>query len=81
MLPPLSPSPPSPPTGVVYELIFSSVRQTGGTVLSLVEVKFYDANGVEMPIILAVNPNGVAGNAGETAASAIDNNFDNKCEM
>ena len=81
LLPPLSPSPPSPPTGVVYELIFSSVRQTGGTVLSLGEVKFYDANGVEMPIILAVNPNGVAGNAGETAASAIDNNFDNKCEM
>ena len=75
--PPILPAPPSPPTGDTYQFVFTSVRG-GITTLSLSEIRFFDADGQEIPIESASNPGGLAGNVQETPAAAIDGDLGTK---
>ncbi|KAL1503568.1 hypothetical protein AB1Y20_012046, partial [Prymnesium parvum] len=62
-LPPIPPQPPTPPppppTHDVYELVFTRVRTSTATSVSLAEVTLHDANGNVLPIIAAYNPSGI----------------------
>ena len=62
----------------VYQFVFTSTRDASSTVVSLAEVMLFDEHGVQVPVLEASNPGGEAGNALETAASAIDGNVNNK---
>ena len=56
--PPTTPALPSPPTGDVFQFVFTSVRGGGTTILSLSEVLLFDADGQQVSISAVLNPGG-----------------------
>ncbi|KAL1499234.1 hypothetical protein AB1Y20_013739 [Prymnesium parvum] len=73
--PPMLPQPPAPPPPrleSVYQFRFTSVRDPDTTVVSLSEVVLLDAEGQQVIITEAINPNGTIPNPLEQPSSLID---------
>jgi hypothetical protein len=55
-----------------FQFVFTNVRDSTSSIISLSEVRLYDAEGAQLSVLAAANPSGTAVSEREGAASAID---------